>query len=174
MMHHHLRSMAYLLIGILALSSGEWNVVHGFTAPIIRASATAIDISPIPPTTKSIDATTNIVKTTLYFSPRIVLTPSTTTTGPTNTAVVLQAEPTDNNGDSTNNMDANEIIARRIIVVGDVDGGYYRSCVKNEVSNFTFSLLIRVSFLDLFFCIHNLIQTLRLLFVEFNIGFAIS
>ena len=29
--------------------------------------------------------------------------------------------------------DPNEIIARKIIVCGDVDGGYYRSCVKNEV-----------------------------------------
>ena len=29
--------------------------------------------------------------------------------------------------------DPSEVIARRIIVVGDVDGGYYRSCVKNEV-----------------------------------------
>lgn len=143
-MHHHLRSMAYFLIGLLALSSGEWNVVHGFTAPIIRgtASATAIDTSPIPPKTKSVDATTNIIKTALYFSPRIALTPSTTISGPTNTAVVLLAEPTDNGDGNNNIMDANEIIARRIIVVGDVDGGYYRSCVKNEVSNLTFSLLI--------------------------------
>ena len=30
--------------------------------------------------------------------------------------------------------DPSDIIARKIIVVGDVDGGYYRSCVKNEVS----------------------------------------
>ena len=29
--------------------------------------------------------------------------------------------------------DPNEIVARRIIVTGDVAGGYYRSCVKNEV-----------------------------------------
>ena len=139
-MHHHLRSMAYFLIGLLALSSGEWNVVHGFTAPIIRgtASATAIGTSPIPPTTKSIDTTTNIIRTAFYFSPRVVLTPSTTTTV-TNTAVVLLAEPTDNGDGNNNIMDANEIIARRIIVVGDVDGGYYRSCVKNEVSNLTFS-----------------------------------
>jgi len=32
--------------------------------------------------------------------------------------------------------DPNEVIARRIIVLGDVDGGYYRSCVKNEASRF--------------------------------------
>lgn len=30
--------------------------------------------------------------------------------------------------------DPNEIIARRIIVKGSVQGGYYRSCVNNEVS----------------------------------------
>lgn len=29
--------------------------------------------------------------------------------------------------------DPSELIARRIVVTGDVDGGYYRSCVKNEV-----------------------------------------
>jgi hypothetical protein len=33
----------------------------------------------------------------------------------------------------TSNMDASEIVARRIIVKGDVQGGYYRSCVRNEV-----------------------------------------
>lgn len=26
-----------------------------------------------------------------------------------------------------------EIVARRIVVNGDVQGGYYRACVKNEV-----------------------------------------
>lgn len=29
--------------------------------------------------------------------------------------------------------DADEVVARRIIVKGDVQGGYYRSCVLNEV-----------------------------------------
>ena len=29
--------------------------------------------------------------------------------------------------------DPSEVIARKITVCGDVDGGYYRSCVKNEV-----------------------------------------
>jgi hypothetical protein len=38
----------------------------------------------------------------------------------------------DNNDD---NDDPEEVIARRIIVKGDVQGGYYRSCVLNEVSN---------------------------------------
>jgi hypothetical protein len=32
-------------------------------------------------------------------------------------------------------IDPDDIVARRIIVQGDVQGGYYRSCVKNEVSN---------------------------------------
>ena len=30
--------------------------------------------------------------------------------------------------------DDDELVARRIIVTGDVQGGYYRSCVLNEVS----------------------------------------
>ena len=30
-------------------------------------------------------------------------------------------------------VDPNEVVARRIIVSGDVQGGYYRSCVQNEV-----------------------------------------
>ncbi|KAL3827617.1 hypothetical protein ACHAXA_000490 [Cyclostephanos tholiformis] len=33
-------------------------------------------------------------------------------------------------------VDPSEIIARRIVVTGDVNGGYYRSCVKNEASRF--------------------------------------
>ena len=35
----------------------------------------------------------------------------------------------------TGETDPKEIIARRIIVEGDVEGGYYRSCVRNEVGN---------------------------------------
>ena len=37
--------------------------------------------------------------------------------------------------------DPGEIIAKRIVVTGDVDGGYYRSCVKNEVSAPSFAML---------------------------------
>jgi hypothetical protein len=33
------------------------------------------------------------------------------------------------------NEDSSEIIAKRIVVSGDVQGGYYRSCVRNEVRN---------------------------------------
>jgi hypothetical protein len=46
---------------------------------------------------------------------------------PTPTMVKLSAA-----SDSTS-VDADEIIARRIVVTGDVQGGYYRSCVRNEV-----------------------------------------
>mmetsp|Transcript_2141 Transcript_2141/g.5036 ORF Transcript_2141/g.5036 Transcript_2141/m.5036 type:complete len:155 (+) Transcript_2141:157-621(+) len=35
-----------------------------------------------------------------------------------------------------NAPDPDDIIARRVVVTGDVDGGYYRSCVKNEASRF--------------------------------------
>jgi hypothetical protein len=41
--------------------------------------------------------------------------------------------------------DSSEVIARKIIVTGDVDGGYYRSCVKNEVCVFC-SVLINISY----------------------------
>jgi hypothetical protein len=34
---------------------------------------------------------------------------------------------------SSQSEDPNEIVARRIIVKGDVQGGYYRACVLNEV-----------------------------------------
>lgn len=37
---------------------------------------------------------------------------------------------------SDDGADQAELIARRIVVVGDVNGGYYRSCVKNEGSRF--------------------------------------
>lgn len=36
---------------------------------------------------------------------------------------------------SENDQSSGEIVARRIIVKGDVQGGYYRSCVLNEVSD---------------------------------------
>jgi hypothetical protein len=36
--------------------------------------------------------------------------------------------------EATPDVDPNEIVGRRITVTGDVQGGYYRSCVSNEVS----------------------------------------
>jgi len=36
----------------------------------------------------------------------------------------------------TGDNDPNEIVARRILVEGDVAGGYYRSCVRNEAGRF--------------------------------------
>mmetsp|Transcript_9949 Transcript_9949/g.24824 ORF Transcript_9949/g.24824 Transcript_9949/m.24824 type:complete len:151 (-) Transcript_9949:263-715(-) len=38
--------------------------------------------------------------------------------------------------ESADDHDPNDIIARRIIVTGDVQGGYYRSCVRNEAGRF--------------------------------------
>jgi len=35
--------------------------------------------------------------------------------------------------DAADQHDGNELVARRIVVTGDVQGGYYRSCVLNEV-----------------------------------------
>mmetsp|Transcript_26876 Transcript_26876/g.50320 ORF Transcript_26876/g.50320 Transcript_26876/m.50320 type:complete len:173 (-) Transcript_26876:160-678(-) len=39
-------------------------------------------------------------------------------------------------GSSQAENDPNEIVARRIVVTGDVQGGYYRSCVLNEAGRF--------------------------------------
>jgi len=36
----------------------------------------------------------------------------------------------------SSNVDDSDLIARKIIVVGDVQGGYYRSCVLNEAGRF--------------------------------------
>ncbi|KAL3775173.1 hypothetical protein HJC23_005762 [Cyclotella cryptica] len=41
-------------------------------------------------------------------------------------------------------LDPNEAIARRIVVTGDVCGGYYRSCVTNEVTSTTHVAFRRV------------------------------
>ena len=38
--------------------------------------------------------------------------------------------------EKSSDNDPNEIIARRIIVEGDVQGGYYRSCMRNEAGRF--------------------------------------
>lgn len=35
--------------------------------------------------------------------------------------------------DAADQHDDNELVARRIVLTGDVQGGYYRSCVLNEV-----------------------------------------
>ena len=35
--------------------------------------------------------------------------------------------------ESSGGGDPSDIIAKKITVTGDVDGGYFRSCVKNEV-----------------------------------------
>lgn len=40
----------------------------------------------------------------------------------------------------TGGNDPAEIIAKRIYLEGDVDGGYYRSCVRNEVGESILSL----------------------------------
>ena len=37
-------------------------------------------------------------------------------------------------------VDSIEIVGRRILVKGDVNGGYYRSCVLNEVSSVLFKM----------------------------------
>jgi hypothetical protein len=47
------------------------------------------------------------------------------------------ATGSDASGSSTAGGDAKEVIGRRLTVTGGVQGGYYRSCVRNEVSVLT-------------------------------------
>ncbi|KAL3894514.1 MAG: hypothetical protein SGARI_007719 [Bacillariaceae sp.] len=51
---------------------------------------------------------------------------------------VLHAETTSSESASSPDDDADndDIVARKIIVEGDVQGGYYRSCVLNEAGRF--------------------------------------
>ncbi|KAG7353709.1 acylphosphatase [Nitzschia inconspicua] len=49
-------------------------------------------------------------------------------------AETASASSTSQSGENMN--DPNEIVARRIVVEGDVQGGYYRSCVLNEAGRF--------------------------------------
>lgn len=159
MCHQQLLSIVSLFISLLAFLSGGGHIVHGFTTPV-RGTVTVVGTSPIPHrTAKSLD--TNNYRTpllkALHLLPPRVITPSsvsipTTTTG-------LQAEPT-SDGDNSNN-DANELIARRIIVVGDVDGGYYRSCVKNEVC---FVSILDI-FVHLFIFVRNIISTIKTILI---------
>ena len=50
----------------------------------------------------------------------------------------------------------NEIVARRIIVQGDVQGGYYRSCVLNEVCSMYFCLIYLLEREGVCVCSHPL------------------
>lgn len=75
-------------------------------------------------------------------SPLATSVPSTTTSlannnRPKSSTTVHAAGGDDNpNWQRRSEGDPNELIARRIVVTGDVNGGYYRSCVKNEASRF--------------------------------------
>lgn len=47
---------------------------------------------------------------------------------------VVTPSPLAASSSAADGADPSDIVARKIVVCGDVDGGYYRSCVKNEVS----------------------------------------
>lgn len=52
------------------------------------------------------------------------------------TSDTVNRRPTLLGATASDGKDPDEIIATRIIVTGDVNGGYYRSCVKNEAGRF--------------------------------------
>ena len=53
---------------------------------------------------------------------------------PTTKVLPAPIMPTTSSLFAENGASDDEIVGRRIIVKGDVNGGYYRSCVLNEVS----------------------------------------
>lgn len=53
------------------------------------------------------------------------------------TSDTVNRRPTLLGATASDGKDPDEIIATRIVVTGDVNGGYYRSCVKNEVGRKT-------------------------------------
>jgi acylphosphatase len=55
---------------------------------------------------------------------------------PTTTQLQTQSSLASNDSENHNESISNEIVARRVIVQGDVQGGYYRSCVLNEAGKF--------------------------------------
>jgi len=48
----------------------------------------------------------------------------------------LEGGPTSKGGDTKNDNSMNEVIARRLIVSGNVNGGYIRTCIMNEAGRF--------------------------------------
>ena len=51
----------------------------------------------------------------------------------TNTNIIMAPLRESAAGAGGGGGDPSDIIAKKITVTGDVDGGYFRSCVKNEV-----------------------------------------
>ena len=120
------------------------------TATTTRVVATNHDwllvVTAFHPTTTKINR--NLQHHTIGSSNRILLPSIVSSKSPTNSKMMLHHSPhlvlcskSINGGEDSRSEDVNrndqsmtnEIVARRIIVKGDVQGGYYRSCVLNEV-----------------------------------------
>jgi len=68
------------------------------------------------------------------FRPSSTLTPrseSQISSSPFHSALYASSDDT-----AAEPSDPNEVVARRILITGDVNGGYFRTCVKNEASRF--------------------------------------
>ena len=68
---------------------------------------------------------------------------------PTTKVLPAPIMPTTSSLFAENGASDEEIVGRRIIVKGDVNGGYYRSCVLNEVSQLVIVLCALGSLLGL-------------------------
>ena len=112
---NHLVKYLTLLMGILSASH---IAAFGFTSSPSPATATATHRSLLSASSaRSIGAFTAVNR-------------AHATKASIRSKSALKAEE---EGASAAAADPNDLIARRLFVVGDVSGGYYRSCVKNEV-----------------------------------------
>ena len=120
--------MQHIAILTLLLISQCIGGAFGFTAP--RSTTTG--------TLKQSSAGSTIANNVRTLVPTIEETSYTHTlsTYHRNTALYASDSSSPNHYRESTSGDASELIARRIVVTGDVNGGYYRSCVKNEGSRF--------------------------------------
>jgi hypothetical protein len=133
MMHRRpiIAALSSLLVGLSSPLGGA----HGFATPTTNAASwTAGRSNVVVDDSRTTTTTTTTIACKCLAHPRaVVVVPAMMTTMKT-TTTALRGARGGLDYYAAAGIDPNELIARRIVVVGDVDGGYYRSCVKNEVS----------------------------------------
>ena len=126
MMQHFANRILSLLLISLCIGGA-----FGFTAPPRSTTGTLIQQS---------SASSTIANNVRTLVPKIEETYTNTfsTHHHHNTALYAASDSSSapNHYRESTSGDPSELIARRIVVTGDVNGGYYRSCVKNEGSRF--------------------------------------
>ena len=135
MMHRRpiIAALSSLLVGL----SSQLGGAHGFATPTTNAASWTAGRSNVvvdDSRTTTIATMTTIACKCLAHPRAVVVVPTMMTTIKKTTTTALRGARGGLDYYAAAGIDPNELIARRIVVVGDVDGGYYRSCVKNEVS----------------------------------------